>query len=75
MHPDGAIVEIVEYTDDPDPKIIVPNAVRINGQELLVSDDPVTVESISMSAPGCVLVNLTLIARRVTIAAEPKPAK
>lgn len=72
----GAVIEIIERgrvtTDDtPGDSVIVPNDVRINGQSLLASsDDPVIVHQISTTADDLVRVTLTLLARRVTIAAE-----
>ncbi len=71
--PNGAVIEIIERTSDPDPDVIVPNEVRINGEALLASaDDPVVVHEISTRADDLVRVTLTLFAKRVTIAAEPK---
>lgn len=71
--PDGAFIEIIERTNDPDPKFIVPNEVRINGIPLLASaDDPVEVHGISTQANNVVRVTLTLFARRVVIGHEPK---
>ena len=71
--PAGAVIEIIERTDDPDPLVIVPNEVRINGQKLLTAEGyPVTVHEVSTKARELVLVTLTLIARRVTFDSEPK---
>lgn len=76
----GAVIEIVERRKDPDDgsvgaSIIVPDEVRINGQALLASaDHPIKVHEIEIKDRDCVLVTLTLFARRVTIAAEdPTP--
>jgi hypothetical protein len=70
---EGAIVEIIERTDIPDPSVIVPNEVRINGASLYASaDDPVVVHEVSSSAQDVVRVTLTLLAKRVTIGAQPK---
>lgn len=69
--PDGAVIEIVERTDSPDPHVIVPNEVRINGQRLLCPDDhPIRVHEMSVGS-DVVLVTLTVFARRVVIGAEP----
>lgn len=62
--------------------IIVPNDVRINGQSLLASDDPITVHQMDFPATGAVKVTLTLYARRLVVQAEdvgadtpvPRPA-
>lgn len=71
--PDGALIEIIERTNDPDPKVILPNEVRINGVPLLAPrDEPVIVHEMSTSAEDVVRVTLTLFARRVVIGAEPK---
>lgn len=71
--PDGALVEIIERTDQPDPKVIVPNEVRINGIPLLASaDDPVIVHEMAVQSNDVVRVTLTLLARRVVIGAESK---
>jgi hypothetical protein len=71
--PEGAFIEIIERTDNPDPQVIVPNEVRINGIPLLASaDDPVEVHGISTLANDVVRVTLTLFARRVVIGHEPK---
>lgn len=71
--PDAATIEIVERTDDPDPKVILPNEIRINGRAVLApADDPVIVHEVAVSAEDAVKVTLTLYAKRVTFAAEPK---
>lgn len=75
--PDAAFIEIVERTDDPDPKVIVPNEVRINGIPLLVppfADGPIVVHEIAIGARDVVRVTLTLFARRVVIGPEPREA-
>jgi len=70
--PDGAVIEIIERTDNPDPKYIVPTEVRINGQVLLASaDDPVIVHEVSTRGDELVRVTLTLFAKRVTYGHEP----
>lgn len=69
----GAYIEIVERTKKPlEPgSVIVPNCVRINGQELLcTADDPIVVERIVASSEDFVRVTLTLIAHRVEIKDE-----
>lgn len=67
----GATIEIIERTTHPDPEVIVPNDVRINGQSLLCSaDHPVTVHEIDIEDRSIVYVTLTLLAKRVTISAE-----
>ena len=72
----GAVVEIIERgraTDDDTAggSVIMPNEIRINGHALLSSDEhPVKVHDVEIEHPGLVYVTLTLIARRVTIAAE-----
>lgn len=69
----GAVIEIIERTDCPDPQVIVPNEVRINGVALLASaDDPVIVHETSTAPNELVRVTLTLFARRVVIGAEMK---
>ena len=71
--PQACTIEIVERTDDPDPLVILPNEIRINGTPVLAPDDePVEVHGISVSSGDIVKVTLTLYAKRVTIAAEPK---
>lgn len=71
--PDAAIIEIIERTDSPDPKVILPNEIRINGVPVLApADDPVIVHEMSISSEDVVKVTLTLYAKRVTVAAEPK---
>jgi len=72
VQPEGAIVEIIERTDDPDPMVLVPNEVRIQGHKLLASaDHPVTVHEVSTIGRDIVYVTLTLLAKRVTFTSEP----
>lgn len=72
-NPDAAVIEIIERTDDPDPSVIVPNEIRINGTPVLApADQPVQVHGVSISGSEVVQVTLTLFARRVTIGSEPK---
>lgn len=67
--PQGAVVEIIEkgpalHKDEVE--ILVPNEVRINGQQLLCSsDDPVIVHEVSTGGDEAVRVTLTLFAKRV----------
>lgn len=73
--PRAAMIEIIERdraTDDTAPgSAIVPDDVRINGVSLLVSaDDPVTVHEIDVQDRRIVCVTMTLLARRIVIAAE-----
>ena len=71
--PDAAVIEIIERTDSPDPKVIVPNEIRINGRPVLApADYPVEVHEISIDSSDAVRVTLTLFAKRVTIGAEAK---
>lgn len=71
--PQAAYIEIMERTDDPDPAVIIPNEVRINGIPLLMPEgESVTVHEIGLSSNDVVKVTLTLFARRVLIDAEPK---
>lgn len=71
--PEACTIEIVERTNDPDPLAILPNEIRINGRPVLApNDEPVEVHGISVSGEDVVKVTLTLYAKRVTIAAEPK---
>lgn len=70
---EAAIVEIVERTNDPDPMVIVPNEIRINGHPILApADQPVVVHEVEIKAMDLVQVTLTLFAKRITVAAEPK---
>lgn len=71
----GAVIEIVERgraTDDTTGgSVIVPDEIRINGQALLSSGDhPVKVHDVEIEDRSLVYVTLTLLARRVVIAAE-----
>lgn len=69
--PEAALIEIIERTANPDPRVIVPNEIRINGIPLLApADDLVTVHEISTGAHDAVKVTLTLYARRVVIGHE-----
>lgn len=69
--PQAALIEIIERTDQPDPKVIVPNEVRINGVPLMASAaEPVEVHAISIASGDVVQVTLTLFARRVVIGTE-----
>lgn len=71
--PDACVIEIVERTNDPDPKVIVPNEIRINGTPVLApADYPVEVHGMSIGSDDLVRVTLTLFAKRITVAAEPK---
>ena len=71
--PHAAIIEIIEQTDDPDPKVIIPTEIRINGARVLApADDPVIVHEVSTASGEAVKVTLTLYARRVTYGFEPK---
>lgn len=70
----AALVEIVERRKKPEPGsrdwgIVVPNQVRINGQEIVIPRDrPITVHD--MTADDAVLVTLTVYARRVFVGHE-----
>ncbi|MFE0794772.1 hypothetical protein [Streptomyces mutabilis] len=71
----GAVIEILERgratTDTVGGSVIAPDEIRINGQALLSSADyPIKVHDVEIEHPGLVYVTLTLLARRVTIAAE-----
>ena len=71
--PEACVIEIIERTDDPDPRVILPNEIRINGTPVLAPhDEPVEVHGVSVSSGDVVKVTLTLYAKRVTIAAESK---
>lgn len=83
---EGAVIEIVERShpelkvlgktipamDASAQEAIAPNEIRINGQRLTVSSDyPVTVHEMDLLVPkSCVLVTLTLVAKRVHIFGE-----
>ncbi|MFG3127351.1 hypothetical protein ACGFZU_06575 [Streptomyces tendae] len=71
----GAVIEIVERgraTDDTTGgSIVVPDAIRINGQALLSSaEHPIKVHDVEIEDRSLVYITLTLLARRVVIAAE-----
>lgn len=67
----GAVIEIMERTNEPDPRVIVPNEIRINGEPVLApADEPVVVHEVSSSSEDFVRVTLTLYARRVIVGAE-----
>lgn len=73
--PPAAVIEIVERgrtTDDtPGGSTLVPDEIRINGTPLLVAEGSVKVHEMAIGKPtDLVCVTLTLLARRVTIAAE-----
>lgn len=76
----GAVIEIIEYTEQPDQDFIVPNDIRINGQSLWApANCPVVVNEVSAAANDAVRVTLTLFAKRVTVESrerhlsEPQP--
>lgn len=74
-NPTGAVIEIIERGRTTDGtlagSIITPDEVRINGQPLLIAaDEPITIHEINVRSGDLVCVTLTLIARRVIIAAE-----
>lgn len=70
---EAAVIEIIEYTDAPDPLVIVPNEVRINGRPVLAPrEHPVQVHEITLGAGEAVQVTLTLFAKRVTISPQAK---
>lgn len=66
----GADIEIIERVQgDGDHRCVVPNTVRINGQEVLMpADAPIDVSSIQ--SDDAVTVTLTLFCRSLTIKAE-----
>ncbi|MFF0588422.1 hypothetical protein ACFYWD_20895 [Streptomyces sp. NPDC003781] len=71
----GAVIEIIERgraTDDTTGgSIVVPDEIRINGQALLASaEHPVKVHDVEIEDRSLVYVTVTLLARRVVIAAE-----
>lgn len=71
----GAVIEIIERgraTDDTTGgSIVVPDEIRINGQALLSSaEHPIKVHDVEIEDRSLVYVTLTLLARRVVIAAE-----
>lgn len=72
MRARAALIEIVERTDSPDPVVIVPNEVRIEGIPLLCpAGEAVVLERTGIEGEEAVRVTLTLFARRVVIGAEP----
>jgi hypothetical protein len=72
-YPQAVTIEVVERTDTPDPDVIIPNEIRINGVPVLApDDDPVIVHEIAVDGTDIVKVTLTLFAKRVTFAAEAK---
>lgn len=71
--PEAATIEIIEYTDDPDPKVIIPNEIRINGKSVLApADHPVIVHQVTAGGGDVVQVTLTLFAKRVTFGHQAK---
>ncbi|MBO2461150.1 hypothetical protein [Actinomadura violacea] len=68
----GADIEIIERAaGQVDPRVILPDDIRINGRSVLApSDAPVRVHDITMNHDELVQVTLTLFARRVTIGHE-----
>jgi len=71
----GAVIEIIERgratNDTRGGSLIVPNDIRINGQSLLSPQEcPVKVHEIELDDSSLVCVTLTLLARRIVIAAE-----
>ena len=74
--PDAALIEIIERTDQPDPKVIIPNEIRINGVPLLApADDPVTIHEVNIHGGDVVKVTLTLFARRIVVGTELKDSR
>ena len=71
--PQAALIEIVERTDSPNPRVIVPNEVRINGVPVLVPiGESIRVHEVAISNSEIVRVTLTLYARRIVVGTEPK---
>lgn len=73
--PPAAVVEIIErdrQTDDTvGGSVIVPDEIRINGQPLLVEEGGIKVHEMDLGGRGDLArVTVTLLARRVVIAAE-----
>lgn len=64
----GADIEIIDRHVG-DASILVPSAVRINGVEIPMPENA-TIKVHEMSADDAVTVTLTLLARRITIAAQ-----
>lgn len=73
----GADIEIIEQgrtTDDTvGGSVVIPNAMRINGVEVLLPADAV-IKVHDISTSEAVTVTLTLFARSVSIRAENDPA-
>jgi hypothetical protein len=65
----GADIEIIERCTTA-PLVIVPNAVRINGVEMLIPEDT-TIQVSEISSDSLVTVTVTLIARSLSIRHEP----
>jgi hypothetical protein len=65
----GADIEIIERCTT-GPSVIVPNAVRINGVEMLIPEDT-TIQVSEISSDSLVTVTVTLIARSLSIRHEP----
>lgn len=64
----GADIEIIERSRDA-ASAIVPNAVRINGYEMLIPEDT-TIQVSEISSSSLVTVTVTLIARSLSIRHE-----
>jgi hypothetical protein len=65
----GADIEIIERCTTAQ-SAIVPNAVRINGVEMLIPEDT-TIQVSEISSDSLVTVTVTLIARSLSIRHEP----
>ncbi|WP_406325813.1 hypothetical protein OG784_12835 [Streptomyces sp. NBC_01617] len=65
----GADIEIIERSREA-ASVIVPNAVRINGNEMLIPEDA-TIQISEISSNSLVAVTVTLIARSLSIRHEP----
>lgn len=72
--PTAAVIEIIEpgrTTDDTTSgSVIVPTEIRINGHQVLTTGGGVTVHEIKQAPREMAQVTMTLLARRLTIAAE-----
>ncbi|WP_460307737.1 hypothetical protein, partial [Actinocorallia aurea] len=74
--PRGAIIEIIQKrrgrpTGDLSEEVIVPSDVRLNGQSILTPyDSPVRIHEVTFDGGECVLVTLTVYARRILVDAE-----
>ncbi|MER5461660.1 hypothetical protein ABT010_13420 [Streptomyces sp. NPDC002668] len=66
----GADIEIIERSKDAT-SAIVPNAVRINGYEMLIPEDT-SIQVSEISSSSLVTVTVTLIARSLSIRHEPE---